>query len=366
MRIFKSKKNKFAKKTSQKGVAILLVVFILALATIIIVNLTYSTMISSQQNANMQRATQAEYLLKSMESLAIVLLKNDLTMNYDGKNCDISELRNPQSCFLEGKEVTQFVQIPIDNISLQMQLVPTNAYLNFSNISSPTNIKRQELILSLFNDLDLENILGEETSTLSKNSNSSASNEELVANLIDYMDTDDENFVPNGKLTAPGIEGSISDKNIKELWKAGNKITNLTTLYNIPGFNMNKVRAIAPYFSLFEGNYSSNLNPNFVDQTILAAISELASAYGGAIDIDGILSKQEEDPPFQSASELQAFISEPTDNAFIANLFGNSVRSDFWELNAKVTIGNTTAFCRSIINKSNPKAPKVISREYLF
>ena len=134
MKIFKSKKNKFAKNASQKGVALLLVVFILALATIIIVNLTYSTMISSQQNTNMQRATQAEYLLKSMESLAIVLLKNDMATNYDGKNCDISELINPQSCFLEGKEVTHFVQIPIDNISLQMQLVVLYFLLYQENI----------------------------------------------------------------------------------------------------------------------------------------------------------------------------------------------------------------------------------------
>ena len=79
-----SRKNKFAKSN---GVALLLVTFIIALVTILIVNLSYSTMITSQQNANFTRATQSEYLLKSMESLAIVLLNND-TNNYDAKYDD--------------------------------------------------------------------------------------------------------------------------------------------------------------------------------------------------------------------------------------------------------------------------------------
>lgn len=371
------RKNKFAKSN---GVALLLVTFIIALVTILIVNLSYSTMITSQQNANFTRATQSEYLLKSMESLAIVLLNND-TNNYDAKYVDLtSSLADAQAIFASSQDVSSFIQIPLPGVKASMQIVPCNAFLNFSNLDR--DIKRQQILTTLFEYLNLENIEGEDTSSILPNSN--FTNEQLVTNIADFLDSDDEGC---STCIAQGIENQIHDDNVKKLWKGG-IITNLSTLYTIPRFNMNRVNAIAPYFCIntIANQREYNININYVSGDLLNIFAEYATKYQSAnIDVNEILSRQSSDDPFKSPNDVMTFFSQlgvEVHKIFPNNFF--TTTSNYWEVIASVTIGNSTSRVRSIIQKGvirrnqNPNDPqsnqnasskngaKVIDRELIF
>ncbi|MGI6681406.1 MAG: general secretion pathway protein GspK [Bdellovibrionota bacterium] len=370
-----SQKNKFAKS---KGVALLLTTFIIALVAILIVNLSYSTMITSQQNTNLTRATQAEYLLKSAESLAIVLLNNDAN-SYDAKHFDLStSLSDAQAIFATPQDVSNFLEIPIDGVKISMQLVPCNAYLNFSNLDR--DIKRQQILTTLFDALMLENIEGEFTSELLQNSNNT--NEQLVANIADYLDAGNEDCE---NCVAKGIESQIHDKNIRKLWDSGT-ITNFGVLYTLPRFNMNKVNAIAPYFCInpTANSREYNLNLNYVSTELLNVLAEYASKYQSAnIDVNAIISRQNEDVPFTSPNDIMQFFSQlgiEADKVFSNNFFTTS--SHYWELIASVSIGNSTSRVRSIIQKGairpnqdqnqnqdqkqNQNGARVIDRELIF
>ena len=337
-------KNKFAK---HNGVALLLVTFIIALVTILIVNLSYSTMITSQQNANLTRATQAEYLLKSMESLAIVLLNND-TNNFDSKHFDLSSsFADAQAVFATPQDISTFIEIPLEGVKASMQIVPCNAYLNFSNLDR--DIKRQQILTTLFNYLNLETIEGEYTSEILQNSNDT--NEQLVTNIADYIDSDDEGC---STCVAQGIEQQIHDDNIKKLWKGGT-ITNLSTLYTLPKFNMNKVNAIAPYFCIntIANQREYNININYVSSDLLNVFAEYASKYQSAnIDVNEIISRQNDETPFTSPNDVMTFFSQLGIEAY--KIFPNNfftTTSHYWEVIASVSIGNSTSRVRSIIQK---------------
>ena len=370
-------KNKFAK---HNGVALLLVTFIIALVTILIVNLSYSTMITSQQNANLTRATQAEYLLKSMESLAIVLLNND-SNNFDSKHFDLSSsFADAQAIFANSQDVSNFIEIPLDGVKATMQIVPCNAYLNFSNLDR--DIKRQQILATLFNYLNLETIEGEYTSEILQNSNDT--NEQLVTNIADFLDSDNEGC---SNCITQGIEHQINYDNIKKLW-AGGTITNLSTLYTLPKFNMNKVNAIAPYFCInsIANQREYNININYVSADLLNIFAEYASKYQSAnIDVNEIISRQNDETPFTSPGDIMSFFSKLGIEAY--KIFPNNfftTNSNYWELIASVTIGNSTSRVRSIIQKGvtrrnqNPNDPqdsqnvsskngaRVIDRELIF
>lgn len=373
-----SQKNKFAKND---GVALLMVTFVVALVTILIVNLSYSTMVTSQQNANLTRATQAEYLLKSMESLAIVLLNND-SNQFDSKHYDLAtSLADAQAIFATPQDVSSLINIPIDGVKATMQLVPCNAYLNFSNVDR--DIKRQQILATLFDSVDLEHIEGEFTSEVLPNS--SDTNEQLVTNIADYLDSDDEGC---STCITKGIENQISDENIKKLWQGGT-ITSLGTLYNLPKFNMNKVNAIAPYFCIntTANQREYNINLNFVSPELLNVFSEYASKYQSAnIDVNEIINRQNDDTPFTSPNDIMTFFSQlgiEIHNIFPNNFF--TTTSHYWELIASISIGNTTSRVRSIIQKgavrqqsqnsednpnSSQRSPqngaRVIDRELIF
>lgn len=368
--------NKYAKSS---GVALLLVTFIIALVTILIVNLSYSTMVTSQQNTNLTRATQAEYLLKSMESLAIVLLNND-TNQYDSKHFDLSSsLADAQAIFATPQDVTALIDIPLEGVKATLQIVPCNAYLNFSNLDR--DIKRQQILVTLFDYLNLEQIEGEFTSDILPNS--SEANEQLVTNIADYLDSDDEGC---STCVTKGIENQINDDNIKKLWSGGT-ITNLSTLYNLPKFNMNKVHEISPYFCIntIANQREYNININYVSQDLLNVFAEYASKYQSAnIDVAEIISRQNDETPFTSPNDIMSFFMQlgiEVHKIFPNNFF--TTTSHYWEVIASVSIGNSTSRVRSIIQKGatrqqsqddNPSSSnystkngaKVIDREMIF
>lgn len=364
-------KNIFVNYIKQaKGVALILVIFIIALATIIITQLTYSTMLTSQQNTNLQRATQGEYLLKSLESLAIILLNND-NNNYDSKFYDFTNMQDLQAVFNTPKDVSQFINIPIEGVTATMQLVPCNAYLNFTNLDR--DIKKQQIIVSLFDYLDLENVLGEDTTTLL--SNSDDSNAQLVTNIADYLDSNNDDCTTCLKQ---GIESKITDENLKTLWNGG-IIYNLGTLYNIPKFNMNKVNALAPYICIHNSStgQENNINLNYVSTEILQVLSDYIENYypNSNFDVGEILTKQEdEEDPFTNQNISPFLQSIGMDTASFPNNFFVA-SSTYWELIASVSIGNSTSRIRSIIKKApsgqtnsnqNSNNEQIIERELLF
>ena len=71
------------KRPSERGVAIILVIFVVALASILVVNLSYSTILESRSLGMVERQLQAEYIIKSIVSFGSELIYKDADPKVD-------------------------------------------------------------------------------------------------------------------------------------------------------------------------------------------------------------------------------------------------------------------------------------------
>jgi hypothetical protein len=90
--------------------ALIMIVFMIALASAILISLTDSTYVAMRLNGAAEQRIKAEYILKSAVNVAQVLIKSDLT-NFDDPTQDAWMI------FVEGREVPgELLAIPEPNI----------------------------------------------------------------------------------------------------------------------------------------------------------------------------------------------------------------------------------------------------------
>lgn len=238
----------------QRGIALILVTFIVSLVTIIVVHFTQVTYLSSRANAHIQRSVEAEYLLKSLISVAKSLIRNDKTTEVNFKEDHWSKFFNGAS--FDGS------LIGAPGASLTLQIRPWEEKIDLRTLVTSTgtvgSTEKQwiEIAQRLFMYLGFDSDAEEDQSGLFPGKVFDSF--EMVANLVDYMDKD-----PTGKETTyqdnlfQGIEEQVKADTFPN-----ERIRKFSELILVPGFTPQRLQALLPYVSepVDQVNYQINVN----------------------------------------------------------------------------------------------------------
>lgn len=330
----------------ERGVALILVTFIIALASILVLNLAYSTFLSSRMNVMVERGMQAEYILKSAVNFARILLKEDTTTE--------DAFQDLWGQFSMGSPIPlELLGLQQANTQVQLEIRPEESKVPLRALvpiaAGDPDLKWRGVLSRLFKQLGFDDD-GEEDHT-GFFPGRSFSADEMVANLIDYMDQNKESYNPGD--FAMGIEGDLPADIFPNA-----RITRVGELKVIPGFTPARVRKLEPLVTVF-GN--SRININLAPAIIIRSLAE--DLGDSEVEAISAFRKGSEGPfTFQNQQEkLSQIVGE--------DMYGKinvmiSVESRWYQVLSKVDYGTTSYFMRAFLSKEgNRQLPSIRSIE---
>lgn len=280
-----------------------------------------------------ERGMQAEYLLKSAVNFARILLKEDIT-----SEDSVQDFWGP---FSSGAPIPlELLGIQEPNVRVALEIRPEESKIPLRALvptsAGEPDIKWRDTLVRLFRNLGFD-ADGEEDQT-GLFPGRQFSSEELVANLVDYMDQDKESYRPGD--FASGIESDLPQE-----YFPNTRITRVGEIKVIPGFTPARIRRIEPLITVF-GN--SRVNINLAPEVVLRSLSEDLNEQ--QIESIGEFRKGEDGPfTFQNQKErLSEMIGESTYDRINTMI---SVESRWYQVLAKVDYGATTYFMRAFLSK---------------
>lgn len=301
-----------SQRPKEKGVAIILVIFIVALATILVINLTYSTFLSTRSIGMVERQLQSEYLLKSLLNFSKALIRNDKTQNFDSYQEDAWGLYSPIN---KGEISAEFLGINT-NAEIGLEIVPRNSKINITCLEDMTRSPNQNFLrmwYQLFVNFDFD----DESNGISSENQSS----DLIGNLVDWQDPEHDPFIHQ---QYQGHEDDFDEDLV-----FNKKFTSTQQLYMVEGFDTQKVNKLSSYIYADTNCSSKKINVNTAEiEVIRAAIFE---------DKDNSLSAENiYDQRFESQPITEANLDTI---AAITNKSNIEYHSDYFQVYAKVKYG---------------------------
>ena len=324
------------KPSRSRGMALLMIVFMIALASAVLVSLTDSTYIAMRLNGAAEQRIKAEYILKSAVNVAQVLIKNDIT-NFDDPTQDA------WMAFAEGREVPgELLSLPEPNIRVSLLITSTNGKIPLLKV-----VKQdwQEIILRLFEQLGFDQPL---PMNEAPDGSPLPEAKQLVANLIDYLDTDKENFPGDGPIPA-GVEADLPDG---QTFRNSGTIDSLANeLPAIPGFSAGRIQRLLPYVNVTQPSLSQ-INVNAAPLEVIAAVVRDPSA------AQNIVQCRDRSPIQNPNDELlsRCGVSDPNTSKFQG-------QGKWYEVIAKVEYGTAMFMAKAELNNSggSGRLPKIQS-----
>lgn len=333
----------------QSGLAIIMVVVTVALLSIIVIELAYSTNIRARGHAMVARSVKAEYLCKSALNLARALVQAGESNGGQG--------RPPWHNFENGVEIpAAFLGIDEPSLRLSLQISPEDRKISLAAVqpvfgsTGPLPPYKQawaDALVQLFKNLGFDADKEEDLSSEYKGRHFTS--EEMVGNLIDYQDQDSTTY-SDPKANIAGFEG---DSDAAKKLAKNEKVESLQELSRIPGFTPARIRQVGPFVSAYD---SPSLNINSASETVLAAflgdqncaqqIRIFREGDQGPFDQQNMVGELQTSCP--AASQLFTYL-KPTSRIF--------------EVIAKVDFGNSTNFMRAVIDSQNGGLPEIRSLE---
>lgn len=360
-RLFKSE----ASHDSARGVALILVTFVIALATIIVVSLAYNTYMATRSNLVAERSLQAEYILKSALNAARVLIKEDTAPE--------TSLKSAWGKFVSGQNVDpEILGLHVPGLHIELEInseeakIPVPSLMPDSIQKGAVDMKWRFVLECLFRDLGFDN----DATEVWQNppfQNRFFTSQELVANLIDFMDPDSESY--NEQDYAKGIEGEIKDKELGVF--KNSRIEEIDEMSAIPGFTPARLRHALPYLTTHGAKNKININ--------LASRRVLKCLHPGITEsaVDKIIGfRQSEEGPFTKdniASEMSSKIVDDvtwngtsTQGGISSMVSAGPAQSEspHFAVLAKVDYGAATYFMRAYVYRwTSGELPEIYSVE---
>jgi len=321
--------------SQESGVALVLVMFIVAIASILVVNLAYDSSLESRSNLMVEQSLQAEYLLKSAISIARAVIAEDDSAE-DGPN-DI------WANFLEG------VPLPLDllgveqpgfRLSLEIRPEESKFPLRAVIAGGNANVRWRDAMVRLLRELGFDD--DEEPDHTGFFGQRVFRSDEMVANLIDFMTPGDQSYRSDDFVS--GVKDQLPDG-----YFPGRTIRRVGELSSIPGFTPTRMRSLTPFVTSFGSSRRLNINlaPALVLRSLHLQIEESESQ---AI----VQFRQSAEGPFSSENQklrLSEIIGEAVYDE-IAPMIG--VRSSWFQVLAKVESGASLYFMRAYVSKAQP------------
>jgi len=222
--------------TNEDGIVLLLVVFVIALASILVVNLAHSTAMGAQVSSNLQRSVSAEYLLKSAVNVARVLIRDDQTLEDSSKDT--------WGKFADGITIPpDLLSLRDKNVRITLEIRPEESKLPLTALlpqgAQDPNDRWLKAFVALFRSPELNFDQDEEEvdqSGLFEKRHFKA--EELAGILVDYMDPGNKSY------EAGGIESELPDDVFPN-----QPIKRTSELSGVPGFTALRIQKLLPYVS---------------------------------------------------------------------------------------------------------------------
>jgi len=337
---------------SSRGVALLLVVFVIALASILVVNMAYSTHLNARASAMVVRSVQAEYLLKSALSLARYLIQEQgpAETGPEEENKPIS-----WQDFANGAPIpTELLGLNAPNLRLEMEIRPQNSKLSLRKLQNDPRTWGP-VFVRLFTSLGFDK--DEEPDHTGAFPERVFKPEEMVANLIDYFDSDTNSYSSTGEIGS-GIESSLPSG----FEFANQMISSIEELRNIPGFTPGRLRLLSPRVTLQDiGNVNINLAPADIIKALHKDIDD---------DMAGRIIEARKSKPFSNEDNYRSKLREILGSVAEEIFSMIDVRSSWYQIIAKAEYGgNFRYFLRATVAKEGgptSSEPPVVKTLELF
>lgn len=257
----------------EQGIALIIVILIVALGTILVVQMSHSTFLSGRSVGMVERQLQAEYVLKSLINFSVSLIDADVS---DGNDT----LDDWWANFIHGASIppdlSQEIGLTPPGAIATIEIVPLESRLNVNllerivdaNISQSAkdiNMHVAIILASLFEDLGFdESPLAEEDHT-GLFPGRVFSSKELVANLRDYIDRDNDPVQPYPNFPN-GIDGEAKD------YLKNGRLDSIQELIRIPGFTPARVRKLTPYLIARHAGRTEGISPTRMNLNFLPTV----------------------------------------------------------------------------------------------
>lgn len=325
-------------RESESGVALIIVVFAIALSSMLVVSVTESTYITGRIQTSYEQRFKAEYLLKSTLNFARVLI------HATSKSGQPEPPREGWGAFVNGLEVPlSLLGINEPGVTVSLEIGGEDSKLSLEGLAKggPQASQWEERFTRLFQNSGFDVDQEPDHTGLFKGRVFNA--EAVVANIVDYFDADTSGAQVGG---ATGVDGEVPSDYFPN--KSDETIT-ADSLETIPGLTPRRLKKILPHIAI--GGISppgGRINFNLATKEVLKAFypstpeALLTELLGIARGPEGPLSAS--DPRLVGALPSGASVGDQT---------------QAYQVIAKVQFGNNRYFLRAYLRDAAPEYPRV-------
>ena len=298
---------------SQRGVALVMALLVVAIGTMIAVNLMWQGTLDLRRTDAALAADQGLMYMQGAEAWAADILRQDL-------------VDSPDSDHLGEQWAIELPPLPVDGGTIVGKLEDLQGRFNINNLVGADG-RENELARRQFERLLLRVDV----------------DPALAGAVVDWLDSDTELRFPTG---GEDVVYSDSDPPYRT---ANSTITSPSELMAIAGFDRDLYRAVAPYVTVLPSG--TKLNVNTASDVVLASLSD---------DIDigtaGSLVEQRADVEFIDIDETFSGLVEPDVLAEIDGV------SEHFLLTATVTLGSNQLTMRSVLQRDRSGITRAVFR----
>ncbi len=298
---------------SERGVALVMALLVVAIGTMIAVNLMWQGTLDLRRTDAALAADQGLMYVHGAEAWAADILRQDL-------------VDSPESDHLGEQWAIELPPLPVDGGTIVGRLEDLQGRFNLNNLVG-TDGREKQLARQQFERL----LFSVEVDPA------------LAGAVVDWLDPDTELRFPTG---GEDVVYSDSDPPYRT---ANSTITSASELMAIAGFDRDSFRLVAPYVTVLPSG--TKLNVNTASHVVLASLSE-------NIDIGTAESIVEErgDAEFVDIDETFSGLVEPD---MLAEIDGVS---DHFLLTATVTLGSNQLTMRSVLQRDRSGITRAVFR----
>ena len=300
---------------SQRGIALLTAVLVLALAVIAATSIAANHQLSIRRTENIVFGSQVWSYLHGGEAWAKVILARDLD---DNNNYDATS----------ESWATELPPLTLPGGYISGKITDEQAKLNINALlaGNKTDLITKTRIEKLFSLL--------------------AQDPAIVQAIIDWIDPDVQAIPPDGAEDDYYI-------GLEQPYLAANQpMKHISELRLIKGVTQDVYEAVSPYLTALPANTAININT--ADPIVIAAlIPDLSKSAAESII------KEREDDPFETIND---FAFHPSISNIGSYVQGLSTQSSYFNLETEVKIGNSIIKNNSLLYRLNSQNVSVMSR----
>ena len=298
---------------SQRGVALIMAIIVVAIGTMIAVNLIWRGTLDLRRTESALAADQGLMYVQGAEAWAADILRQDL-------------VDSPMSDHLGEQWAVELPPLPVDGGSIVGRLEDLQGRFNLNNLVD-ANGKENKIFVEQFERL-LTNLDADPA---------------LAGAVVDWLDPDTNQRFPTG-----GEDDAYSDAD-PPYRTANSNITSTSELMAVAGFDRDTYRRLAPYIAVLPTG--TKLNVNTASDVVLASLSPM-------IDIATATSlvEQRGEAEFVDIDGTFAGLVDPD---MLRQIDGVS---EHFLLTATVTLGKNQLTLRSVLQRDRSGITRAVFR----